>query len=128
MTLPTLAAGPSLSSRQRRTSCRRHGRPTAHFGNHLAELHGDRAVVETYGTAVHWAEPADDPRRNFTSGFRYVDLMSRRAGRWAISERWAVREWTRSDAGRSIHREGPGPVGFRDRRDPLYVVTEQVRR
>ncbi|MCW3843595.1 nuclear transport factor 2 family protein, partial [Micromonospora yasonensis] len=35
---------------------------TTHIvGNHLVELHGDRAVAETYGTAVHWGEPADDP-------------------------------------------------------------------
>ncbi|MCW3819090.1 nuclear transport factor 2 family protein [Micromonospora sp. DR5-3] len=95
-------------------------------GNHLAELHGDRAVVETYGTAVHWGEPADDPRLNFTSGFRYVDLMTRRAGRWAIAERWAVREWTRSEAGRWAPREAPGPTGFRDRRDPLYALLARL--
>jgi hypothetical protein len=92
------------------------------IGNHYVELDGDRARSETYGTAVHWGEPADDPRRNFTSGFRYVDRMERRAGRWAIAERWAVREWTRSDAGRHLAREGAGPVGRRDRDDPLYHV------
>lgn len=89
-------------------------------GNHLAELHGDRALVETYGTAVHWGDPLDDPRCNFTTGFRYVDRMERREGRWAIAERWAVREWTHSDAGRARPREASGPVGSRDREDPLY--------
>ncbi|WP_030477381.1 nuclear transport factor 2 family protein [Lentzea albidocapillata] len=98
------------------------------IGNHLAEVSGDVAVSETYGTAVHWGEPADDPRRNFTTGFRYVDLMTRVAGRWAIRERWAVREWTRSDAGRLIAKEGAGPSGARDRTDPLYLAQDIARR
>jgi hypothetical protein len=96
-------------------------RGTMHLvGNHLVELDGDLAVAETYGTAVHWGDPPDDPRRNFTSGFRYVDRVERRAGRWAVAERWAVREWTRSDAGLSIPKEAPGPSGHRDHTDPLY--------
>ncbi|MEU3270260.1 nuclear transport factor 2 family protein [Saccharomonospora sp. NPDC006951] len=95
-------------------------------GNHIAELHGDSAVSETYGTASHWGSPGDDPRRNFTSGFRYVDLMTRRRGRWAISERWAVREWTRSDAGRLLAKEGAGPSGRRDDGDPLYLATARA--
>jgi SnoaL-like protein len=89
--------------------------------NQLIELRGDDvAVAESYGTAVHWGDPPDEPRRNFTSGFRYVDRMERREGRWAIAERWAVREWTRSDAGLAMTREGAGPSGARDRTDPLY--------
>lgn len=89
-------------------------------GNHLATVDADRAVAETYGTAVHWGDPPDDARRNFTSGFRYVDRMECRDGRWAIVERWAVREWTRVDAGRLVAKEGIGPGGTRDRSDPLY--------
>jgi len=88
--------------------------------NHFAEQYGDTARAETYGTAVHWGDPPGEPRRNFTSGFRYVDRMERRDGRWAIAERWAVREWTRSDAGRYLTREASGPSGSRDRNDPLY--------
>ncbi|MEN3362315.1 MAG: hypothetical protein V7637_6297, partial [Mycobacteriales bacterium] len=102
-------------------------RGTTHLiGNHLAEVSGDRAVAETYGTATHWGDPPDDPRRNFTSGFRYVDLMERRDGRWAIAERWAVREWTRSDAGRFVPREGGGPTGARDGTDPLYAALARL--
>ena len=36
------------------------------LGNHLVELHGDEAVSETYGTSVHWGEPAHSARANFT--------------------------------------------------------------
>lgn len=69
-------------------------------GNHLCHLAGDEAASETYGTAVHWGSPADDARSNFTSGFRYVDHWVRLPQGWRVRERWAVREWTRSDAGR----------------------------
>jgi len=105
-----------------RTALRRFSGTMHIVGNHLTELHGDQAISETYGTAVHWGEPADSPQHNFTSGFRYVDLMSYREGRWAISERWAVREWTRSDAGRQLPKEGVGPSGSRDAADPLAVL------
>ncbi|MEU6660333.1 nuclear transport factor 2 family protein [Streptomyces sp. NPDC046821] len=100
------------------------------IGNHYVELFGDgdHAVAETYGTAVHWGSPADDARRNFTSGFRYVDHMTRRDGRWAIVERFAVREWTRSDAGTRIAPEADGPRPRRDGSDPLHTLTARVRR
>ncbi|WP_029136425.1 nuclear transport factor 2 family protein [Nakamurella lactea] len=94
--------------------------------NQLIELSGDAAVSETYGQAVHWGEPVDNPRRNFTSGFRYVDHFTLVDGRWAIAERWAVREWTRSDAGRFIAKEGTGPAGRRDTDDPLYRLRARV--
>lgn len=92
------------------------------ISNHLSEVRGDRAIVETYGTAAHWGSPADDPRLNFTSGSRFVDRMERRESRWAIVERWTVREWTRSDVGLLIAREGSGPTGSRDNSDPLHVA------
>lgn len=95
-------------------------------GNHLAEVAGDEAVAETYGTAVHWGTPRDDPSRNFTSGFRYVDHFVRTTSGWRIRERWAVREWTRSDAGRLLAPEGAGPRGTRDDRDPLAVLRRAV--
>jgi hypothetical protein len=93
-------------------------------GNQLVDLAGDRAVCESYGTAVHWGQPADDPRRNFTSGFRYVDDMRCIDSVWAIAERWAVREWTRSDAGRYLEKEGTGPSPRRDADD---LVLQRVR-
>ncbi|MFB2600382.1 nuclear transport factor 2 family protein [Herbiconiux sp. P17] len=90
-------------------------------GNHLVEFAGDDdAVAESYGTAVHWGTPRDDPARNFTSGFRYVDRFRREGGTWRIAHRTAVREWTRSDAGRLLDPEGPGPRGTRGPDDPLH--------
>jgi hypothetical protein len=95
-------------------------------GNHMVEFEGSRALSETYGMAVHWGTPSDSPQLNFTSGFRYIDLMERRDGEWRILERYACREWTRSDANLFIPREGPGPVGRRDREDPLYRLRSQL--
>jgi hypothetical protein len=90
-------------------------------GNQLIDVQGDRARSETYGTAHHWGEPLTDPTKNFVSGFRYVDDMERRNGEWRITERWAVREWTRmipADTVRPKEAEGPSPR--RDRSDPVY--------
>ncbi len=45
--------------------------------NQLVELDGDDdARSETYGVAYHWGDPPDDARRNFTTGFRYVDRFA----------------------------------------------------
>lgn len=94
--------------------------------NHLEEISGRRAVSETYGTAVHWGTPADDPALNFTSGFRTVDLMEQRDGEWRILERYAVREWTRSDAGLFVTPEAPGPRPHRDRTDHIYTLRSRL--
>ncbi|WP_220451202.1 nuclear transport factor 2 family protein [Nocardioides dongkuii] len=97
------------------------------IGNHLVEVFGDEAVAETYGQAVHWGSPADEPALNFTTGFRYVDHLVRRDGGWRIRERWAVREWTRSDAGRLVASGAPGPRPARDRSDPVHVLLDRLR-
>ncbi|BBE47977.1 MULTISPECIES: nuclear transport factor 2 family protein [Rhodococcus] len=93
-----------------------------HIGNHLVELHGDHAISEAYSMSTHWGGPEDIGMINFTSGARFIDHMERRDGRWAIKERWAVREWTRSDEGRFVNPEGPGPRGRRDASDPLTAL------
>lgn len=97
-----------------------------HIGNHLVELHGDFAVSESYSTAAHWGGGEGIGMVNFTSGCRYVDLMERRDGKWAIAERWAVREWTRSDAGRLTLPESDGPRGRRDGSDPLDALRARL--
>jgi len=96
------------------------------IGNHFVEGDGEKAVSETYGTAVHWGQPLDDPRRNFTSGFRYVDHFEKRDGRWAVVERWAIREWTRSEAGRFMPKEGEGPSPRRDGEDRVFEVKRRL--
>ncbi len=98
---------------------------TTHFiGNHHVDFVGDDiAISETYVMATHWGKPGTDERANFTTGARYVDLMERRDGRWAIAERWAVREWTRPDV--FVAPEQPGPRGTRNADDPLIVLLKR---
>jgi hypothetical protein len=92
-------------------------------GNQLVEVHGDQARCESYGTAHHWGEPADDARVNFTTGFRYVHRFTRRDGVWRIAERWSVREWARIVPAEAVlPRTEPGPLARRDRSDPLYLA------
>jgi SnoaL-like domain len=93
--------------------------------NHLVEFSGPRAVSETYGLAVHWGSPADDPALNFTSGFRYVDRLECREGRWGIVERHAVREFTHSDAQRRV--AVPAVRGSRTPDDPVFVQLARLR-
>ncbi|SBS74645.1 conserved hypothetical protein [uncultured Mycobacterium sp.] len=97
---------------------------TTHFiGNHHVDFVGDDiAISETYLMATHWGKP-EQKKASFTTGARYVDLMERRDGRWAIAERWAVREWTRPDV--FVPPERPGPRGRRDADDPLPVLLKR---
>lgn len=92
------------------------------LGTHLAEVDGDTATAETYGTAHHWGEPYDHPSINFTSGFRYLDRLRKEPDGWKIVERHAVREWTKSDATLLQSPEGPGFRGARGPSDPLFTL------
>ena len=91
--------------------------------NQLVELDGDVARSETYGVAYHHGDPPDDHRRNFTTGFRYVDRFERRDGEWRIATRVAVREWTHTVTAEQqwiIPPERDGRRGRRDRTDAVY--------
>ena len=90
-------------------------------GNHRVELFGDAALSETYVTAVHWM--ADG---GFTTGARYVDHLTFRDGRWAIAERWAIREWLRPEGGVLKAARGPGPVAARDGTDPVQQLRDRL--
>lgn len=90
------------------------------IGTHLAEIQGDRAFAETYGTAHHWGEPSNDPTLNFNSGFRYLDTLRRDPDGWRIVSRIAVREWTQITAGLLTRPEGSGAVGVRGPSDPYF--------
>jgi len=91
--------------------------------NHLVELHGDRARSETYGIAYHRSGDPD-PRRNLTVGFRYLDRFERRdSGPWRIARRVATTEWIEATAPEARWPlPERGPLGRRDRTDPLYTV------
>jgi hypothetical protein len=92
--------------------------------NHLVEFSGDRALSETYATAVHWGTMDDGPELNYTSGVRYVDLVEKREGEWKILERYAAREF--SVANTLAARQAPGPSGSRDQLDPIYTLRTRL--
>jgi len=91
--------------------------------NQLIEVDGDTAHCESYGVAYHWGDPPDDHRRNFSTGFRYVDRFARRDGTWRIARRVAVREWTHVVSAEQqlvIPPERDGRRGQRNRDDAVY--------
>lgn len=96
------------------------------IGNHLAEIRGDEAVAETYGTAVHWGSPSDAASLNWTSGFRYVDHLVRTDAGWRVKERWAIREWAVTFAGRQYVTADQQQRG-RDSTEPLWDALRQLR-
>lgn len=93
------------------------------MGNHRVELFGDDALAETYVTAVHWTTDG-----GFTTGARYVDHLTFREDRWAITERWAVREWLRPEGGVIRAVNGPGPAARRDGTDPVQALRQRLTR
>ena len=94
-------------------------------GNQRVELFGDDALSETYLTAVHWGSTPDSPA-SFTTGARYVDHMTFRDGRWAIAERWAVREWLRPEGGVLTPATGAEPLARRDGSDPVELLRDRL--
>ncbi len=71
---------------------------TTHFmGNHLAEINGDDAEVETYAIAHHRDDSAKPPRYTAIA-LRYIDRMVRRHNGWLIAHRVMVADWRRDDA------------------------------
>ncbi|WP_432842562.1 nuclear transport factor 2 family protein [Dactylosporangium sp. CA-092794] len=89
--------------------------------NVLVEPDGpDAARAESYGVAYHRDERSpDNPRRNYSSGFRYLDRFERRDGDWRIASRLVAVEWSRVEGG--FIDLPPGITrGARGGADPLY--------
>ncbi len=90
------------------------------MANCLVELKDNRAVAETYGTAVHQGL-TDQPETNLTVGFRFIDTLECRAGEWKILHRVATTEWVKRNL---PEQQWPIPAqlrrGSRDRQDPIY--------
>ncbi len=64
--------------------------------NVLIDLHGDEADVESYHIAVV-VRDEDSGQTQSRIGGRYLDKFAHRDGRWAITERRVVFDWTRVD-------------------------------
>jgi len=90
-------------------------------GNHLIELDGDLARSETYVVASHLLAPGGEGPAGITTALRYVDRFERRDGEWRIAERFAMREWVRTEPDQRPGDPAEGPAGARDRSDPVFA-------
>ena len=100
---------------------------TQHFlGNTLFSIHGDTAKTESYLTAHHLLEGGGEDL--FYSG-RYLDVLDRREGRWKLSNRRVVMDWSRRLAVED-ERKTEGFVdlakGTNDGRDPIHAFWPQL--
>ncbi len=69
-----------------------------HFiSNVLIDLRGDEADVESYHIALVGRTTDEEGSTHSTIGGRYLDRFARRGGRWAITERSVVFDWSRVD-------------------------------
>lgn len=65
--------------------------------NHAIELVGDRRATGEVYTIAYLVRDADGDRYLDTWWGRYLDTYECRNGRWAITHRVCVHEWTRSE-------------------------------
>ena len=65
------------------------------MANQLVTVEGDRASLETYAVAFHWAAPPPGTRHpdNLVVGVRYHDELARDADRWVITRRVVSGDW-----------------------------------
>lgn len=93
------------------------------IGNVLIDLAGDQAFCETYHVAHESYSRAEGATDHVIVG-RYLDELSRRSGRWLISSRSVVYDWSRTLAATRKFWEMMSYTahlrGSRSDADPLY--------
>ncbi len=105
-----------------------------HFiSNVLIELRGTKAAVESYHIAVVEARPADGEATRSIIGGRYLDDFESRDGRWAITHRSVVFDWSRVEPLSATYWDLMGHdtskllFGQFGSDDPLYELLGVVR-
>lgn len=94
---------------------------THHLGNHLIELNGDVAHVETSCLGWYRTLGRTGAERSVAQGLRYLDRLERRDGTWAIDERVVVLDWEHIfQAGRPSSISPDWQRGSRGTGDPSY--------
>lgn len=102
--------------------------------NILISLDGDRAGSESYWQVLHQIAFQDQILDIQVRG-RYVDRFEKRDGRWAITHRQSIRDWSRVDAAvqnpngqklqpfaRQNNPECPETIAHRNQQDYSYRV------
>jgi hypothetical protein len=91
--------------------------------NCTIELDGDKAAAETYFVAYHVTQEPDRGQKVLIFGGRYLDRFGREDGRWGISYRQVVHDWTTTIDASAWPTETLGvftPSSRGDRKDPVY--------
>lgn len=99
-----------------------------HITNTYMEINGDRAAVESYFIAYQPYDTGTGEQQGIVAG-RYLDLFECREGRWAISRRDVVMDWSRESL------PGPElsyipqtyPLGQRGEHDPSTELFRSIR-
>lgn len=107
--------------------CNQHRQTLIHahqVTNIIIDLDGDRAASESYVFSdLRAGQPPQV--RQFTTWGRYLDQWSKRAGRWGIDKRQAIRDFA------EVRDASPMPLperGKRDRSDPSYALLKGYAR
>jgi hypothetical protein len=106
--------------------CAQHRRTRHHshqVTNILIDLDGDRAGSEAYCLAALRIEH-DGVLSQVTVWSRYLDSWERRAGRWGLMRRVAVRDF---DEIREVKEMQRHEHGTRDPNDPSYAVLAKLK-
>ena len=91
------------------------------IANVYIDLDGDEAKVESYFMAVHPYPGADGRYTLAFVGGRYLDDFALRHGRWAITDRTVVFDWSRDTiAGAEWAAAAAFPHGGRREADPAH--------
>jgi hypothetical protein len=96
-------------------------------GNQQVEVNGGWAWAEHYTHATHRiAADENGPERDYVTSMRYIDVMERRDGRWAIARRALVLDWSRTDPVQRFGTEPKTRSGERNPRDISYELRRHV--
>ncbi|TAK54918.1 MAG: nuclear transport factor 2 family protein [Gammaproteobacteria bacterium] len=94
-----------------------------HLGQSLIRIDGDEAGADTYFIAVLRRTVEDGQEILDQMGGRFVDRFRRHNGKWKISHRTCVREWSISHPVQQDWLIGmPFVNGERSGRDPSFLV------
>ena len=101
-----------------------------HIGNILIDLHanGDSADIESYFVAYQLRNADGRTYTRMRAG-RYLDRFDRRGGRWRITKRRVVDDWSRLDEVVATASEvgAENTVGLRSTDDASYALNEFAR-
>ncbi|WP_235973821.1 nuclear transport factor 2 family protein [Parasphingopyxis marina] len=87
--------------------------------SHNCEIKGDTAHAESY---VFWFVQMPDGEKIGAGGGRYIDKLERREGKWKVSLRRLLMDWTfQVPEDKWLGDEWSGVKGERDKTDPSYL-------